>query len=711
MSEQVVYDEDSMDLLKGCKRVRMRPASMLGSSGLAGARHGFTEIYGNALDEISSGFGNKLVVKYFMDGSLAVRDYGRGVPLGWSKKNNTWSWHLVYNELYGGGKISDSQKLLSKVFDWKNFNPKLYNYLYSVGLYGLGAASTQYTSDFFTVKSYREGVCSTVHFEDGYPVFDGKKVDMFDNALTDLTPYEPLKEETDEPNGTYIHWRPSNEVFSNVDIGGDWLLKICQDIVNIAHIDLHFEDETTDTVLDFKAGDLGSLLAEKCGSHLLKDDLGNNQVIFCDGFTHGTTATEGKQVIYVAEASIAIGICDSHSVNSCYHNSVYMNMGAQYDGILLAVRDFFNARSSERGIKLEQGDYSDILSFVVSTYSNVASFRGTSKEGIDDVFTMDLVHDTILKKLNTEYGKGNPYLVNVVDSAVDTATIRLQQKSAYEASKKLAKIGKKKVSSKFHTCIEYIHGDYRRTELWIAEGDSAQGSVDLARNSDFQASLAIRGKCLNVLKKNLDRILANKEISDIFALLGTGMDIGKELFDISKLKFNKIIFATDADEDGFQIRVLLFLIFYKLAPELIKKGHVYIAETPRFEVSFSDGRRLYARDDKTKDEILEQNKGIPCEVKRFKGLGEAPSEIIAETTVNVETRNLVPIDFDFDSQFEVDLIDALFGKDKYHQRKKILIDAFGIESEEMLDDEFLATMGMEDDSDDIEDETEDDEEM
>lgn len=174
------YDDSSIEVLIGADRIRKRPASMLGSSGLAGARHGFTEIYGNALDEHSAGYGGRLDVKYYADGSVSLRDYGRGVPLGWNDNPNVknWNWHTIYNELYGGGKYSTYQDDLKSITDWDNFNPKLYNYLFSVGLNGLGAASTQYTSEFFTVRSYRNGECKSRSFVRGIPLVNGEPFDI-----------------------------------------------------------------------------------------------------------------------------------------------------------------------------------------------------------------------------------------------------------------------------------------------------------------------------------------------------------------------------------------------------------------------------------------------------------------------------------------------------------------------------------------------------
>ena len=228
--------------------------------------------------------------------------------------------------------------------------------------------------------------------------------------------------------------------------------------------------------------------------------------------------------------------------------------------------------------------------------------------------------------------------------------------------------------------------------------------MDDARDSSFQAVFPVRGKCLNVLKNSYDRILANEEIKGIFALIETGMDIGQEgLFDITKLRFDKIIFATDADEDGYQIRVLLFLIFYKLAPELLRQGHVYIAETPRFELKLSDGSRIYAKDDAERDRLREEYRGRVTSISRFKGLGEVNEDVLSETTVAPETRNLVQLKVDVNDNNVREVVDALFGADKYHQRKAILTNVLGSDVKDMFEENALLIKSI--DEEDIEEDT------
>lgn len=700
------YNDSSIDQLLGCERIRMRPASILGSAGLAGARHGFTEIYGNALDEVSSGYGDSLDVVYYEDGSISVRDYGRGVPLGWNDKLKTWNWHIIYNELYGGGKYGKNQEELAAIRDWSTFNEKDFNYLYSVGLNGLGAAATQYTSRYFIVESYRDGKKTRMEFKRGMPVIDGNPVDVF-RTQYDMESFVPDISDTDEPNGTYVKWKPDDEVFTDVNVGGDWLYEVCRDIAYVAGIDLHFTDKQSGRDEYVKAGDLSDLLRNKYNGGLLKNSDGEDTEIYtASDFGHGNITVEGKPYIWVCRVDAAIALAGKKNLrHCCYHNSVKMAGGSQYEGIQDAISMFFRERAKDRGIKLEPEDYNSVLAIAVSSYSNYASFRNQTKDGLDNGFIRDIVYKTILDKLNIEYGKGNEDILDAVERVVREAETRIEIREAAKLIRDAKKAVKSKVPSKFVTCHAYIKKNYSAVELWIVEGDSAMGAIKQARDASFQAIMPIRGKCLNVMKTTADKIVKNAVISDIFRLLGTGMDIGDSgLFDINASKVGKIIFATDADEDGFQIRVLLFLIFYKLAPEMLRRGMVYIAETPRFEIKLSDGTAVYARDDAQRDEIVSENAGRVTAINRFKGLGEVDPAVLRETTIHPDTRNLVPLTLDFNDEPTRELIDALFGADKYRQRKAILTEALGgtvselLERNEMLMEEI--------DNSDIDDEVE-----
>lgn len=690
-----VYDDSSIALLKGATRIRMRPASMLGSSGLAGARHGFTEIYGNALDEHAAGYGDRLDVRYHADGSISIRDYGRGVPLGWNAKESVrnWNWHVIYNELYGGGKYDTNQQELAKITDWKTFDPKNFVYLFSVGLNGLGAASTQYTSKYFEVRSYRGGKCTSRSFRNGNPLVNGEEFDMFSAAQEDI---EAIPEEicdTDEPDGTYVHWLPDDTVFDDINVGSDWLLDTCRDVAGVAGIELHFDDEQTGKSIVINAGTLKDIVTTHAGNTLVCDEDGEPVIFTTNSSEHGRMKVEGKDFIWVCTCDVAFGFTKSEVENSCYHNDVKMMSGVQYMAITDAFREFMAERGRAAGVKITNKDFEGVINVVVSTHSNYASFRNQTKDAVDDTFIYSTIKNCLLTKLKIEYGKGTKAITDLVDRVVDEAVIRLQTEEYREMAKQTAKIKREKAPPKFVSCDAYEAKRYEEVELWITEGDSALGAVKSARNKDFQAVFPIRGKGLNVAKAQIKAIFKNAEICKIFSILGTGFDLpnkkGDKLFNMDDLKVGKIIFATDADEDGYQIRVLLFLTFYRLAPQLLREGKIFIAETPRFGINLTDGTRVYARNDEARDKLLEQYRGRVASINRYKGLGEVDAAILRETTVHPATRTLIPLTCDFQNQTERDLIDALFGADKFGQRKSIISAILGANVADMLDDNAL----------------------
>lgn len=688
------YNDDSIDQLLGADRIRLRPASMLGSSGLAGARHGFTEIYGNALDERSAGFGDELLVIYHKDGSVSLRDYGRGVPLGWNDKPKikNWNWHVIYNELYGGGKYNTNQNELAKITDWDNFDEKKFNYLFSVGLNGLGAAATQYTSEFFEVKSYRDGKCTSRSFKRGIPLVNGEPFDVFSATQDEIRSIPEEIEDTDEPNGTLIHWKPDDTVFDDINIGGKWLFETCKDIAGVAGIALHFIDEQEGTDIVIEAGDLSTVVKEHSNGCLIKDDNGNDVLFSTSKFDHGSMTLERKPFIWVCKCDITFGLTKKRVDTACYHNSVKMISGVQYEAVQDAIYAFMSEKAKARGIRLDSSDYADAFGVCVSSYSNYASFRNQTKDAVDDMFIYSTIKSALLSKLQLEFGKGTKEIVDVVERVIREAEIRIATKEQAKLIREAVKIKREKAPEKFTSCDAYEKGNYAEAELWITEGDSAKGAVKSARNKVFQAIYPVRGKGLNVAKASIDKILANKEIREIFALLGTGFDLnlkGEKLFNKDDLKFGKIIIATDADEDGYQIRVLLFLVFYTLAPQLLIDGHVYVAETPRFRIDISGGQVIYARNDEERDKFLNEYAGRVTKVSRYKGLGEVNEEVLRETTVHPETRNLVQLTCDLTNDFERDLIDALFGADKYKQRKSILTSVLGCDVADMLEENAL----------------------
>lgn len=642
------YNDDSISKLEGETRVRMRPEALLGSKGIDGAKHTIVEIIGNATDEKLSGFGDRLIVQMYEDGSISVRDFGRGVPLGWNEKAKDWNYYLIYEELYAGGKYGDDKKqaILRRIDEagaWDSFNILDFKGMVSIGLNGLGAAATQCSSEYCEVISYRDGKASRMYYEKGKHVLD-------ELEITD----------TNEENGTFIKWKPDDEVFSNTKIPSKWMKKLCKQISYVSGFTVTFiNNGTTVGVWESKT------LEEE-----MKEDVEN--AVSTSNFVH-VLDKEGD--ICVCQAEIVIG--SGGRGTEFFHNRVEVNGGAHSSSFNSALYQFFTDVSNEVGIKIKDSDYSGKFSIISSTLSNKMSVRGQTKDYLDDTFIFECLYDGIYECLKSEYAKGSEWLTNIIDETIVNAQNRI---AIAEMSKNLKEVERSikrhKTSNKFKSCEAYESGKVEEVECFIVEGDSAGGRVLTARDSRYQCFLAIRGKSLNVYKATIAQLIANREIRDMISMLGCGVDMGideYESFDISKLKVGKIIILADADIDGDHIIMLLFLIFYRLFPELLYQGKVYVAETPLYVINCVDNTAVYCMNEaelnEKRAEIGEQN---IYSIDRFKGLGETDAEVLWETTLNPEKRVLRQLKIERNDMELTDVLEVLFGKSTARRKRAIL---------------------------------------
>ena len=654
------YDNNSIERLEGPDRIRLRPAATLGSDGLDGAKHGVTEILGNSLDEASSGYGDRMDIEIHEDGSLRVRDYGRGVPLGWNENKQEWNYFLIYEEMYAGAKYDSSAEALKGITDWSKFDPKDYNYLFSVGMNGLGAMATQCSSEWFNVSSIRDGVKSTMKFEKGYSVLD-----------------ELLVENIDEPNGTDISWKPDPEVFKDTNISESWVRNKAIEISCLAEMEVHFTGKSGSKEV-FERGQIKDLFVALGG-------MDESDVEGIDTYhlvTHEDTPDGKGVLVAVSDIVMAPGVGE----NFFYNNKVSMNGGIHQDALDTALNNFFLQRGNEVGVRLRLSDWNGMLSFVVSLQSNKFSPRGQTKDSMDDAYAYDNIRQNITNLLNTEWARGNQFLIETVENAVKNAEIRIQQSNLESELREVKKVTNKKrgTPDKFVSCSNYTKKN-PDNELWLVEGDSAGGSFKLARDSKFQCMLPLRGKSLNVYKSNLSRIFKNQEIINLTQILGAGVDAGmgdNDLFNLDKLRCNKIVIASDADVDGYHIKMLIFLIFYKLFPQLLYNGNLYMARPPLYSVVLRDGTHIYCNDETEVKEAEEKNRGNIKRIARFKGLGEMDPADLRRSTVDPETRNpLVQIKIDPNDSELVKSIEALFGDNTRSRKQLILGDILGVDLE------------------------------
>lgn len=653
------HTNQNITQLEGADRVRTRPAAMLGSAGQEGVHHTFTEILGNALDEFNAGYGTKLEVVMYEDGAISVRDYGRGVPMDWNKKQQQYNWHLIFNELYAGGKYEDYQKELKLITDWDSFNPRLFNYLFSIGLNGLGASATQYSSEYMIVKSVSKGVLYEMHFALGKPV-------------TKL-----MISDTDMVDGTFIKWKPDHRVFTKAEFDVNYIKERCQDYAFVSGIEMHFSQENGES-LEWK----GYTLDKALKSYFKEDIETRNLKIREVGFKRDSAQPDGKFLILAfGEGVVSFHPELSQSVIKGYVNTIAVKDGSIKHAFESAVESFFKDKLSSKGLKLDLNYVKNVVSGVFSIFTNnTTALKNQTKDYIEDSTVYHGVLSSVSNLLEVEFAKKNEKLLECIDVLIEEAKIREEMKEREEAARKIRKTKTKRaIPVKFTPSFNFNNKKFDNSELWIVEGDSAGGSVKKARDSDYQSVFPIRGKLVNSLKTSILSLVSNPLIVDIFTLLNTGMSIdgNEDLFNIKESRFSKIVISTDADEDGYQIRVLLFAMFYVLAPEIIEQGLLYIAETPRYGVYLNNGDIIYALDDRELAEINSNNVGRVTKVARYKGLGQVNPSVLAETTVTGKGRNLVPVRFDTSDPDVVTLVDTLFGKDETRSRKGLLLDLLG----------------------------------
>ncbi len=644
-----VYDDSSITMLKGADRVRKRPAVIFGSDGLEGCEHSVFEILSNSVDEAKEGYGTKINVTAFRDGSICIEDFGRGVPLDWNEKEKKYNWELVYCELYAGGKYS-------------NNSDEDANYKYSLGLNGLGAASTQYSSEYMKVQAYRKNEMLEMNFKKGNP--DGELI---------RTPLAKKMQRT----GTVVLWKPDLEVFTSISIPREYYETILerQSIVN-AGLLFHFRWENEDGTFFEK----DYYCENGIRDHIEKTvgDTALTPPVLWTTEARGRDRADKKEYDFKAE----IAFCFSNTVNliEYYHNSSFLEHGGSPDkatktAFVYAIDRYIknNGKYTKTDGKITFADVEDSLVLIINSFSTQTSYANQTKKAISNEFIAE--HLTNFLKKQIEY-----YFIENPADAEKIATQILINKRARENSENTRLNLKKKLSSqtdvanrveKFVSCRSK---DPNIRELYIVEGDSAMTSVKLGRNSDFQAIIPVRGKTLNCLKADYDRIFKSEIITDLLKVIGCGVEVSgkhkdQSIFDLSQLKWNKIIICTDADEDGFQIRTLLLTLFYRLLPTLIKEGRVYIAESPLYEITCKDDI-YFAYDESEKQKIVAGLKGAKYTLQRSKGLGENEPDMMWQTTMNPETRRLIKIT-DADKEKTEYIFETLLGDD-LPERKRFI---------------------------------------
>ncbi len=620
MVRKAKYDNESISSLKGADRVRLRPAVIFGSDGIEGCQHSFFEILSNSIDEAREGYGDTIKVKRYLDGSMEVEDFGRGIPLDYNIKEDRYNWELVYCELYAGGK-------------YRNNTGE--NYEYSLGLNGLGATATQYASKWFDVTVWRDGSKFNLHFERGENVLGLQKEDF-----------------RGKRTGTLQRWLPDRDVFTETLIPLLYFQTVLkqQAIVNKG-IKFVFKDEIEGIEEEYLYPDgILGYVAE------LDRENGICKPVYWE--TEGRGRDRADKEDYKVKAEIAFAFNNNENLMSFFHNSSWLEYGGSPDkAVRLAFVNVFDRLAKERNkykaneSKLAFGDIEDSLIIVINSFSTQTSYENQTKKAINNKYIQEFLNDFLKDRLSiwaTEnYQDSDKVLEQIL---VNKRSRETAEKQRLNLKKQL--MGRMDLTNRVKKFVDCRTKDVNRRELYIVEGDSALGSTKMGRDSEFQAIMPVRGKILNCLKADYTTIFKSEIITDLIKVLGCGVQVqtkhNKDLssFDLSALRWSKIIICTDADVDGFQIRTLILAMFYRLIPTLLTEGKVFIAESPLFEISLrkdKDERSFFAYNELEKSEILQRLGTDKVNIQRSKGLGENEPEMMWETTMNPATRRLIKV--------------------------------------------------------------------
>ena len=662
MPKKKEYNNESMTLLKDEERVRLKPSVIFGSDGLEGCKHAVFEILSNSIDEAREGHGDKIVITRYNDLSIEVEDFGRGCPVDYNKVENRYNWEIVFCELYGGSKYDNNSGL---------------TYEYSLGTNGLGACATQYASEYMDVEVCRDKQIYRLHFE------KGKNVGGLHSEPT------PRKR-----TGTRIRWKPDLEVFTDIDIEPEFyhdMLKK-QAVVN-PHVQFVFREQQPggsfkDTVYLYENG-----IVDYCAEIVGEDNL--TSVQFVQGERKGRDRDDKED--YKVKLSVAFTFSNKVKRQEYFHNSSFLEHGGSpQDAVKSAFQSQINAylKSANKYLKSEKpisfADVEESLVLISSSFSTQTSYANQTKKAITNKFIRECMTEFLKHQLEV-------YFIENPDEANKIADQILINKRSREHAEKtrlnIAKTLTQKIdlANQVQKFVDCRSKDLSKRELYIVEGDSALGSVKMARDSEFQAVMPVRGKILNCLKADYDRIFKSEIITDLVKVLGCGVEVKSKankdlsLFNIENLKWNKIVICTDADYDGFQIRTLILTMIYRLCPTLIEKGYVFIAESPLYEITVKEKKgekKYFAYDENEKADILKKIGDQKYILQRSKGLGENEADMMALTTMNPGTRRLIKVGPDA-AEDTAYMFDMLLGDDL--QGRKDFISQYGHDYLDMAD--------------------------
>lgn len=646
MPKNKEYGNESIKSLKGADRVRKRPAVIFGSDGIEGCQHSIFEIMSNSIDEAREGRGNKIIITRFEDGSVEIQDFGAGIPVDYNSAEKTENWKLLFCEMYAGGKYDAGSD----------------NYEYSLGLNGLGLCATQYASEYMDAEIHRDGFCYKLHFEHGENI-----------GGLDKQPYD--KKDT----GSRIKWKPDLKVFTDINVPLEYFKETIkrQAIVNDG-VTFVLKNQTGAKFETFE-------YSYKNGIKDYVEELAADTAFTSPQYWECERVGRDREDLKDYKLKIKASLCFSQKVQlkEYYHNSSFLEHGGSPDkafrsafvneiNAYLKANNKYNKTDSQINVQ----DVEDILILVISSFSTQTSYENQTKKAITNKFIQDAMTEFFRKQLEVYFIENKMEAEKIADQVIINMRSRIKAENTRKSLKKTLQT-KMDMTNRVQKFVDCRSKDVNEREIFIVEGDSALGACKQARNADFQAIMPIRGKILNCLKCEYDKIFKSEIITDLIKVLGCGVEVrskaSKDLtaFDMNNLRWNKILICTDADVDGFHIRTLVLTMIYRLMPKLIEEGRVFIDESPLYEVTCKD-QTYFAYDEVEMEKIRQKIGNQKYTVQRSKGLGENEAEMMALTTMNPATRRLILVTPD-EAEKTSQMFDLLLG-DNLEGRKQYITD-------------------------------------
>lgn len=648
MAKKQEYGNESIKSLKGADRVRKRPAVIFGSDGIEGCEHSIFEIMSNSIDEAREGYGSKIIVTRYLDGSVEVQDFGRGIPVDYNKNEGKYNWELLFCELYAGGKYDNGGD----------------NYEFSLGLNGLGLCATQYASEYMDAEIKSGGYRYNLHFEHGENVGGLHKEEYQKRGDT----------------GTRIKWKPDLKVFTDINVPVEFYQETIkrQAIVNDG-VTFVFKNQVTSSSFE---------TTEYLYKNGIKDyvaELAGDKAFTTPQYWECERVGRDREDLDDYKLKIRAALCFSldTQLKEYYHNSSFLEHGGAPEkafksafvnqiNAYLKANNKYNKTDSQINIQ----DIEECVIFVVSSFSTQTSYENQTKKAITNKFIQEAMTDFFRKQLEVYFIENKMD----ADKIADQIIINMRSRVKAEKTRKNLKTtlqSKVDMTNRIQKFVDCRSKDVNEREIFIVEGDSALGACKQARDANFQAVMPVRGKILNCLKSDYDKIFKSDIITDLIKVLGCGVEVKSKaakdvsMFDMDSLRWNKIMICTDADVDGFQIRTLILTMIYRLMPKLIEAGKVYIAESPLYEVTCKD-QTYFAYNEVEMDDIKAQLGDKKYTVQRSKGLGENEADMMSLTTMNPATRRLIKVT-PSDALATSEMFDLLLG-DNLEGRKEYIAD-------------------------------------